>query len=188
MANYVDQISAYDRSLGVLLAAINGLNDSEQPLLIVTAAAGERMMTAFGSSEEDDPLPEEVVHCPLWIRVPGSEQAGSRRQALTQPTDLAPTLVEWFGITLPNFQLDGQSLIPLLEGRETEIRESAFLGNGQNETAIRDRDFCLIRSGTAVPRLFIKPDDRFNKADVASQYPSVVDDLEQLLNAFLPDK
>ncbi len=185
IADYLHQVAGIDADLGTLLSQIDTLQ-IPPPVVIVTAGAGERILTR----DEDEmapheaPLHEERVHVPLSIRLPGSNQAGSRRQALTQSVDIAPTLTDWLGVETDYCHLEGQSLLPVIHGQVSSIREHAFLGAGTSHS-VRSGDFCLIRDASVPPQLFLKPEDRYEQADAAREYPDVVEEFESLLDEFL---
>jgi arylsulfatase A-like enzyme len=65
---------------------------------------------------------EESVRVPLIVRGPGVP-AGARRPHLVANIDVAPTLAEIAGATLPADRVDGLSLVPLL-GREPPAWEA----------------------------------------------------------------
>jgi arylsulfatase A-like enzyme len=109
--------------------------------------------------------------------------------------DLAPTLLEWFGISPDRFPTHGHSLLPLARGEPAATREFIGLGDGPRQ-AIRTADFLLVGApdggpphpGTATPqpsRLYVMPEDRWQVNDVAAQFPDEVDRLERQLNKFV---
>ncbi|TWU07073.1 Sulfatase [Symmachiella macrocystis] len=179
------QVVACDAVLQAILAQVAGLG-GEPPLLIVTAAAGEILFTRDSATDADheSPLHEERVHVPLIVHLPGSDQQGSRRQTLTQAVDIAPTLADWFDIEFDESERTGKILLPLIDGRTTALRERVYMGDAATQ-AVRDVDFCLIRSETAPLQLFLKPEDRYEQADAAREYPDVVDAMESALDEFL---
>ena len=103
-AMYAAYVTLVDRWLGQLLQALQETPGWNDALLIVTAAAGQSL-GEHGPLEDDAlPLRSEMVQTPLWIRVPGSDQGGTRRQDLVQSVDVAPTVVEW--MSGPGFDLN----------------------------------------------------------------------------------
>jgi arylsulfatase A-like enzyme len=71
-------------------------------------------------------LYEEIVHVPMFIHQPGRGTPGTRRQALTQTIDLAPTFLDLYGIQPPS-EMQGHSLLPIVE-RDHEVRPGALFG------------------------------------------------------------
>ncbi|MGE5191900.1 MAG: sulfatase [Deltaproteobacteria bacterium] len=195
-AMYVAYMTLVDRWLGMLLATLNESPDWEDALLIVTTGAGQALGEHAPLGDETPLLRSESVQTPMWIRVPGSDQGGTRRQALAQTVDLPPTLLEWFcgadGIrnseTGPAPPLAGRSLLPLLRNEPVAPREFVVLGNDRAEWGIRTSDFFYVEPGDQnakpVPppaRLFEKPHDRWDQSDVRSQYPQVAEKLQGML-------
>jgi iduronate 2-sulfatase len=62
------------------------------------------------------------THVPLIVRVPGMKQPGVATTALTQYADVYPTLAELAGLEPPP-ELDGSSLVPILDDPTTPGRE-----------------------------------------------------------------
>jgi len=71
---------------------------------------------------------EESIRVPLLVRYPPLVRPGTSVDRLTLNVDLAPTLLELAGVETPD-AMQGRSLVPLLEGRETEWRTSFLYEN-----------------------------------------------------------
>jgi hypothetical protein len=184
VSKYTRQAEECDGSLEALLGAIEAVDAAAQPLLIITAAEGECVLTANDTAYQEQVFPEERVHCPLMLSVPDLGQAGSRRQVFTQSVDIAPTVADWFEVDISTQRLDGLSLLPLLDGSARSIRRRAFWGAGRAQ-AVRNENFYLLRGDSERSRLFLKPEDRYERADVAAQYADAVEELEADLDEFL---
>ena len=78
----------------------------------------------------------ELGHIPLMVAWPGV--AAAERDALTTAVDIHATLCEIFGVT-PEHRTHGTSLVPLLEGTATSIREWALCGVWGREVHVADR-------------------------------------------------
>ncbi|MGB2716448.1 MAG: sulfatase-like hydrolase/transferase [Vicinamibacterales bacterium] len=114
---YDAEVSYVDAEVGNLLASI----DRSRTLVIVTADHGE----ALGDHGEPDHgffLYDATLHVPLIVAGtglgPGHSQPVARRVVTEQvrSVDIAPTIAEIVGIA-PDSSTDGESLLPLLEGR-----------------------------------------------------------------------
>ena len=89
---------------------------------MVTADHGEELFDHGGlghaSTTLDSPLYEELLHIPLWLRLPDGRGAGSRPGLRFQQVDLLPTLAPLVGVELPpaapGVPLDGRDLRALL--------------------------------------------------------------------------
>lgn len=84
---------------------------------------------------------EECVKTPLMIRYPWTDTRTESR--LVQSVDLAPTIAELAGTT-PAHQVDGRSLVPLLNQTATEWRSSILL-EMQDASAVT-RPFWAVRT------------------------------------------
>jgi arylsulfatase A-like enzyme len=71
---------------------------------------------------------EESIRVPLLVRYPPLVQPGTSVDRLALNVDLAPTLLELAGVEAPD-TMQGRSLVPLLEGREAEWRNSFVYEN-----------------------------------------------------------
>lgn len=196
-AMYAAYVTLLDRWLGKLFSAIEESPAWSNALLIVAAGSGQALGEHGTLAEERIPLRAECLQTPLWLRVPGSDQAGTRRAGLVQTVDLAPTLVEWFcgpahtseSVDLPAGLTGGQSLLPLVQNEVNSHRDMALMGNGRSEWGIRTDDFFYVEAGDrphAAERspsmLFEKPHDRWDQFDVVSQFPQVTEDLRKALH------
>lgn len=93
------------------------------------------------------PAYNEVFHIPLIVHLPGDTHAGRRIGALTQNTDLLPTIMELFGFERPAeaHPIHGRSLLPLLEGGEDQ-REYILYGYFGKEINITDGRYTYFRA------------------------------------------
>ena len=134
-------------------------------------------------------LHEELVHLPLFLRLPGAEQAGRRVAGFTQPPDLYPTLLALLGATQPD--APGFNLLPLARGEGQSARAFAVtsleLGDA-SEIALRTDDSALLvptrlpeGDPPREPLLFEKPDDRWEVNDLRPRSVERADELEAKL-------
>jgi arylsulfatase A-like enzyme len=194
-ALYAAYVTWLDRWLGKLLRTLEKSPGWNETLLIVTAASGQSLGERGPLDEQALPLRAELIHTPLFVRLPDKQHDATRRAELVQTIDIAPTLRDWFGIgaseggtagaagTLP-----GMSLLPIVRQEPASPREFAYL-ESDDEQAIRTAASLFVQhrpgssSGTtsAEERLFEKPTDRWDMADVASQDPRECDRLRDML-------
>ncbi len=110
-------IALLDAGVGRLLEAIDQSAAGTPTLLLVTAAQGLTVHEPGVLRDDWEHSADEIVHTPLFVRGAGVDR-GFRRQTLTQPVDLFPTLFEWFGMERPEAPLEGHSLLPAVrDGR-----------------------------------------------------------------------
>jgi hypothetical protein len=138
-------------------------------------------------------LHAEVVQVPLLLRLPG-RLVRRRIGELTLSVDLAPTIADLLGATLPGAH--GRSLLALtgLEPRGADAtplawREYACLGTqvgNEIEWALWTANRSLrvpIAGRDGVPRLYIKPDDRCEVNDVLHHHLEEAEAMERALRA-----
>lgn len=112
-ALYDGEIASQDERIAALLERLEGMGVLGDAVIAYTADHGEEFQE-HGSWSHGPTLYQEVLHVPLALRVPGATPQRVKRAVSL--LDLAPTLLDAFGIaTPPSFQ--GRSLLPLLRGR-----------------------------------------------------------------------
>jgi arylsulfatase A-like enzyme len=131
----------------------------------------------------DEALFEEQVHTPWIVRFPEGLGAAARSGSLVQPADLAPTLLDAWGLAAEGLGPWGRSLLPLVRGELESVRDRAALWSSPAERAIRTPAWHLRSfqdaSGPAV-QLYAKPDDRWELNEVSSRCGQIVELLQQV--------
>jgi arylsulfatase A-like enzyme len=189
---YAGQVSLLDICLGALVEHLDAASAGDRTLLSVLSARGFSLGEHHRIGSVDDALFAELVHTPWILRLPDGCGASDRSQALVQPSDLAPTLIDWFGLPANDAATDGKSLLPCARGKAETLRDRAFIVGSGNERAVRTPawhmrvpshspgDAAAKRSSTV--ELYSKPDDRWDVNDVADRCPEVVDLLVDVLD------
>lgn len=145
VALYDGDVAAADEGIAMLLEELEKRGVlSAQTLIVYTADHGEELFD-HGSWHHGGSLYQEAVRVPLALRVPG--QPGRRIRTPVSLVDLAPTLLDAFGLSRPpSFQ--GRSLLPLLRGEflpEQSLYAETGLRARQNQLlAIREGSLKLI--------------------------------------------
>ncbi len=121
-AAYFGAVTLVDEAIGRVLQALETRGDGRETLVVFHPDHGE-MLGAHGYFQKMVCY-EEAIHLPLIIRPPGRGQPGRRAQ-LTSHIDIAPTLLDYAGLPVPE-RMQGQSLRPAIEGEGTPSREAVF--------------------------------------------------------------
>ncbi len=186
-AGYGAAVSYLDAGIGQLLEA---LEEQEDVVVMFTADRGLALGEHGAVGGAGAGPHEEVIHLPLLVRLPGVEP-GLRLAFPTQNVDLAPTLAELFGGALAGAH--GHSLLPLLRGEGAWPRAYACAGlqvGDDVEWALRAPEWALLLpvqkslEDQRGPRLYVKPDDRWEVNDVAQHHLERVEQLEKVLRGF----
>lgn len=139
---YLRALGVVDGYLGEVRRAIEQLGLGERSLLMVLSDHGE----AFGEHDSffhGGSLYDELLRVPLVV-----SGAGIAPRSVDVPVsliDLAPTILDWFGLATPAAFM-GQSLVPFLLGKErsfarpivaeTRLKQAMLFGDGYK--VIRD--------------------------------------------------
>jgi arylsulfatase A-like enzyme len=124
-----------------------------------------------------------VSRIPLIVRLP-RQRGGKRVDAITQPWDIAPTVLEAFGIAKPR-ELWGESLIPLVEGKVARTRRAAVLGNPHHAQVMTPRWMYAVWRGQRSPVLYDLKGDPHQTRDVFSEHPQVAARMQRCVEAYL---
>lgn len=135
------------------------------------------------------PLRTGTMRIPLFLKVPGQTQ-GRRLRRITQPWDIAPTVLELFGRPVPP-EFRGESLLAVLAGEKRPPRPYAFTGFIHSGThlgqAMSDRWIysCWTRAEEK-PWLIDLKNDPSQTKNVATRNPAVCRRMHAALARFDP--
>ncbi len=123
MRNYLSTVKAVDESVGTLLKYLDDHGLAENTLVIYSSDQGFYL----GEHGWYDKrwMFEESFRMPFLARWPGVIQPASRPSQLIQNIDYAPTFLEVAGLPGPE-DIQGRSLVPLMEGKQVDWRESLY--------------------------------------------------------------
>jgi N-acetylglucosamine-6-sulfatase len=133
-------LRSVDRAVGRIVAALERTGRLENTLLLFTSDNGihhgEHRWT-----RKESPY-EESIRVPLVLRWDAATRARVPGSPLVLNIDLAPTIAEAVGLEL---DVDGRSLLPLLDGRTEGWREDFLIEHMEGTNPIPT--FCAVRSG-----------------------------------------
>lgn len=111
-----------DLLVGPLIDKLRRLGLYDRCLIVITSDHGEEFFE-HGGWGHGHSLYEEALRVPLVVKFPGGRFAGERRGSAVNLVDILPTVCGVLGIESEGSPLDGRSLIPVLEGKETADRD-----------------------------------------------------------------
>ena len=120
-----EMLLAIDEGLGAILEALEVQGILDETLILFTSDNGYFFGEHGFSIERRMPY-DESIRSPILVRYPPRIEAGLRVDGLTLSIDVAPTLLDFAGVPVPD-RIQGRSLVPLLTGRPTEWRESVLV-------------------------------------------------------------
>ncbi len=185
--SYAGAVTYLDAGVGRLLERLDAVDARDETLVVLTADCG-LALGEHGYVGPTAPLAhEETTHLPLILCLPGGDEAGRRVAALTQAADLAATLADVFEAELPSAH--GRTLLPLVYGEAEEVHAyvcSGGQGGDAAEWSLRTPEWAyLLPLGPRPPRLYVKPDDRWEVNDVLQHHQEWAEGLERTLRGFV---
>lgn len=141
--HYAALVSQCDASLGRVLDTMDEHDLWSDTLLIVCTDHG----FLLGEHErwgKGTPWFEETAHTPLFVWDPVAKRRGMRNDALVQTIDIAPTLLDHFGLEATP-RMEGQSLREAIV-RGTNSREYAMFGSFGGHVSITDGRHTYMRA------------------------------------------
>ena len=113
-AAYYAMIEQIDEQFGRLMDALEASGQADRTIVIFTSDHGESAGD-YGLTQKGCRFFDGLSRVPLIWRLPGEIQAGLRSDALVELTDIAPTLLEYAGLPVPEV-VQGRSLRAILDG------------------------------------------------------------------------
>jgi uncharacterized sulfatase len=142
---YGDVVETIDWTMGQIFETLDRLELDERTIVLFTSdngpwwegSAGE-LRDRKGSSWEGG------QRVPLVVRWPGSIPAGATTDAISMNIDLLPTLVNLAGGVLPDAEIDGRDILPLLQGGEASPHEYLLFFQKDRIAAVRSQRWKLV--------------------------------------------
>jgi hypothetical protein len=143
-ASYGGKLTMIDAWLGRMLDAMDAGNLWDDTLFILCTDHGHYLGEKDIWGKPGAPLYEPIAHIPMLMAAPG-EPPGVR-DALTTSVDLFATLEAIFDLPAARQRTHGVSLLPLLTGEATEVRDHVLAGVWGREVHLIERDRKYVRA------------------------------------------
>jgi len=128
-----------------LINTLKKLDLYDRTMIIFTSDHGEEFFE-HGGWEHGHALYNESIKVPLIIKFPFSQFKGRRINKVARLIDIMPTILDMLGLQYSKNNLDGKSLIPLIENKEKE--ERTFVSEiGRNILGLRNPRRISINKG-----------------------------------------
>ena len=197
---YAGMMESMDDAVGIILENLKNAGLDKNTIVIFTSdnggvSSGDAFATAClplrgGKGRQW----EGGIRQPYYIRVPGVTQPGSTSEQFATGTDFYPTLLELAGLDpLPAAHVDGQSLVPALNGKPSErtlFWHYPHYGNqgGEPSSIVRNGDYKLIRYyEDNHEELYNLKEDIGETTDLADKHPDIVKRLSAELTVHLTE-
>ncbi len=200
---YGAMVESTDESVGRVMQALRDQGIEDSTLVIFSADNGGVTSLEWKDRPITSNLPLRVgkghlyeggIRVPTIVRLPGVTKAGSTCREPIVSYDYAPTIAQLAGVPAGETkQMDGQSFLPLLQGKQTMGRAENFW-HYPHYSPQRGRPSAAIRRGNDKLILFFEDnrvelynlkDDIGENKDLAASQPAKAAELRGRLEAWL---
>ena len=185
MRKYHQQVYGVDVAIGMILDELDQQNIRDETVVIFTSDNGF-LCGAHGYGSKVLPY-EESTSVPLIVSDPRQPKThGQRCDSLTGSVDLCPTILALAGVSNQRLNLDGVSILPLLERPEAEVREELQIMNywGPAEThsfGLVTRDWKFIYWYSQADQMFAT-EELFDMSGPRNELENLSESRESALN------
>ena len=140
-ADYYACVTGFDHHVGRIFAELKASGEFTNTIIVFSGDNG-LSLGEHGLFGKQNLYEFGGMHVPLVLAGPGIPRG--RSEALVYLMDLFPTFTDFAGAKLPA-GVEGKSLRPVIEGRQTKVRDVLYTGYRNCQRAIRDDRWKLIR-------------------------------------------
>jgi arylsulfatase A-like enzyme len=108
--------------IGPLINKLKEEGIYDQTMIIITSDHGDEYFD-HGGWQHAHTLYNELIRVPLIIKFPYQKFKGKRINKNVRLIDIAPTILDVLGFNPEKYNMDGKSLIPVIEDKEREERK-----------------------------------------------------------------
>ena len=141
IAEFYACISCLDHHVGRIFAQLKEAGELDNTIIIFDGDNG-LSLGEHGLFGKQNLYEYGGMHVPLVIAGPGIPKG--KREALVYLMDLFPTFCDFAGAKIPA-KVEGKSLVPVLQGKETKVRDVLYTAYRDCQRAVRDDRWKLIR-------------------------------------------
>lgn len=173
---YFACISYVDAQIGRVLAELKRQGLDKNTIVIVWGDHGWHLGDQLVWGKHT--VFERALQSALIVKTPGMKEPGFVSDRIVSSIDIYPTVSELCGLKIPK-DIDGQSLVPILEGKEDKRDDLAF-SYFRNGISMRTPEYHLVvyfRNGKRVYELYDHRKTDIESVNIAAQNPMVVDSL-----------
>ena len=156
---YMGKVTQVDDQLPAIWKKLDEKGLANDTLVVIISDHGEPFGDHGTIRKFGVPLYDELATCLMMMRLPGLIPEGERVTTLTQNVDMMPTLLELLKID-ERPDMDGVSLMPIIEGKTDQVRDEAMIGAFGLRTGIVTAD-----GWKFIDNRGDKPNELYNLAD-----------------------
>ncbi|MCL1884378.1 MAG: sulfatase [Defluviitaleaceae bacterium] len=141
--NYAALISMCDEYLGRILDIFDEHDLWKDTMLIVNTDHGYMLGEKDLVGKNYMPVYDEIANTPFFIHIPNVGEPGTRRKAIAQTPDLAPTILKYFGLEKGCHML-GKDISPIVEN-DQKVHDAILYGYHGMHVNITDGNYNYMR-------------------------------------------
>lgn len=180
-ALYDGEITYTDVHFAAILDGLDRRGLSDDTMVVLTSDHGEEFWD-HGSVGHGHSVYEELLHVPLFVRLPG-EPARRLRDSVGL-VDVMPTILEALGRPIPD-NLSGRSFLPSLRGAGYDAPQATVSGFMEHWRTVNVGRYKLVQRPGHPPVLYDLAEDPGETTNVADAHPLILGWLRGLLGASL---
>jgi arylsulfatase A-like enzyme len=168
---YAGEVAYVDHYVGQFLQTLREQGYMEDSLILLLADHGHPLADHGKFLKGNDRLYSELLKVPFMIRFPKAQYGGRRVTALAQFHDVLPTILEAIGLDNNVEALAGRSLMPVIRGETTRLRESIITGYHVGiDRCVRDETWSYIYRPAG------EPDELYNLIEDPREQHNLIDE------------
>jgi N-sulfoglucosamine sulfohydrolase len=147
LVEYYEACNRFDQGVAFMLDVLERSGQGANTLVIVMSDHG----APFPNAKTN--VYEAGLHVPLIVRCPALKEQGVVNHALTNWTDIAPSILEWTGVKNPDSALHGRSWLPILAQPQAPGWDRVYFSHTFHEVidyyparGVRTREFKYIHN------------------------------------------
>ncbi len=194
-------VSNIDQNLGRLFESLRSLElDSNTVVIFLTDNGPQQLRYTAGLRGRKGSVYEGGIRVPCFMRIPWLTPGPAGIDVPAAHIDILPTILSLCGIPLPRqLQIDGRSLVPLIQGRRVSWAERPLFFHWQrgfpelyHNIAVRKGRYKLVghaphTAGVEDLELFDLQKDPYEKEDLRTSNPAKARELKQELDLWYSD-
>ena len=183
---YAAFLSTTDDRIGALLSKIENAGLTNDTIIIFQSdhGASEEVRAHKGGGSAGPhrgakfSLYEGGIRVPAIISWPGNLPQNEARNQIATGCDWFPTIMELCKIPAAEHEIDGKSLLPVINSKSARSAHKIFHWKSGNSVAVREGKWKLVMSGKKV-ELFDLPNDLGESRNLIKEHPKTVKKLRE---------
>lgn len=204
-ALFAQTLRQQDAKIGKVLQRLDELGLKDNTLIVITADHGDELLEhgfiGHASTSWDSSVYDDLIQVPLLLYEPKALPEGERIEPQVRMIDLLPTILDVLDIPL-TAKIQGQSLLPLIEGSGEFQEDSAFSETtpcgyscpkrleNQRRRSVRTNEWKLIANYSpenedTTYELYHLAEDPGETNNVIDEYPEVAERFKQEMQRWM---